>query len=322
MSRPGLSALVEGIRASRQFAQKRSIGTIVGYNEQDSLDSHILNGDDAAVIADGDEYLLLAAEGIIPSLVELDPFFAGRSAVLANVNDIYSMGGHPTALVNVIGSSDPNTAGEVLRGMRNFAARFNVPIVGGHTLISEGMASISLTVLGRARRLITSFDAHPEDRVALVYNPEGSWLDELGFWNSIPARSARDHVGDLELLPKAAESGMVCAGKDISMAGIAGTALMFAEASGLGMRIDLNRVPVPEGIDPGRWLLAYFSYGFILAVAGKNWGFVSELFENRSLDMLDIGHFCSGSQVRFSKDGDTQVLWDWAKDSFTGFSKR
>ncbi len=322
MSRLDLSSLVKDLRGSEQFAQKRSIGAVVGQNDQDSLNPRILNGDDAAAIPDGDGYLLLATEGIVPSLVEFDPFMAGRSAVLANVNDIYSMGGRPVAMVDVIGSKDPKISREILRGMRDFSTRFQVPIVGGHTLTTDGGVSASLTILGRARRLITSFDAHPGDRIALVYNPEGVWLDDLGFWNSIPGRSAQDHVGDLELLPQAAESGLVHAGKDISMAGIAGTVLMFAEASGLGGYLELDSVPIPEGIDPGRWLVAYFSYGFLLAVDENRWGAVSELFEGRSLQMRDVGFFCSGSRVFLSRDGETEILWDWSEEPFTGFSGR
>ncbi len=322
MSRFNLSGLIKEIRGSGQFAQKRSISAVVGQNDEDSPNLRIRNGDDAAAIPDDDGYLLLATEGIIPSLVELDPFLAGRSAVLANVNDIYSMGGRPIAMVDVIGSKDLKTSGEILRGMRDFAARFGVPIVGGHTLITDGKASVSLTILGRARRLITSFDASPGDRIALVYNPEGVWLDDLGFWNSIPGRSAQDHVGDLELLPQAAESGLVSAGKDVSMAGIAGTVLMFAEASGLGGYIELDNIPVPEGIDPGRWLVAYFSYGFLLAVNEDIWETVSELFESRSLHVRDVGFFCRGSRVFLSRDGDTEILWDWSVEPFAGLSGR
>lgn len=51
-------------------------------------------GDDCAAIADGDGYLLLAAEGLLPQFLASDPWFAGWSAVMVNVSDIYAMGGH------------------------------------------------------------------------------------------------------------------------------------------------------------------------------------------------------------------------------------
>jgi uncharacterized protein len=39
--------------------------------------SKIHLGDDCAAIPDGDGYLLMAAEGILPALVETEPWFAG-----------------------------------------------------------------------------------------------------------------------------------------------------------------------------------------------------------------------------------------------------
>ena len=59
-------------------------------------------GDDTAVIELPEGNLLLATEVIYPPLVEAAPYLAGRSAVLANVNDVYAMGGYPIAIVDTI----------------------------------------------------------------------------------------------------------------------------------------------------------------------------------------------------------------------------
>ncbi len=310
--------LVDFIRSSPQFAQKRSVMTVIGGSRSGFCDQRILNGDDAAAIPDGDGFLLLAAEGIMPSLVHRDPFFAGRSAVLANVNDIYSMGGRPIAIVDVISAEDNAINSEIFRGMMDFSKRFRVPVVGGHTLTTEGTPFVSLAILGKAGKIITSFDARPGDRMALVYNPDGKWLDDLGFWNSLPGRSGPEHIEDLELLPQAAESELVLAGKDVSMSGIIGTALMFVEASGVGARIDLDCIPIPEGVHTGRWLLAYFSYGFLLAVSDERWGQVVDLFSDRSLEVRQIGSFCEGSRLVLSAEGRQELVWDWSVEPFLG----
>jgi uncharacterized protein len=63
-------------------------------------------GDDAAVIPWKGEYLLLAADGIMPQLLINEPYAAGKAAVMVSVNDIYSMGGRPIAMVNVLAYGD------------------------------------------------------------------------------------------------------------------------------------------------------------------------------------------------------------------------
>lgn len=314
-----LSELADHIRRSPQFQQKRIISPTLGGVGFQTAAMGFVNGDDAAAIPDGDGFLLLAAEAITPSLVRRDPFLAGRSAVLANVNDIYSMGGRPVAIVDVILADDTGTSAEIFRGVADFSMRLQVPVVGGHTTVAEGPPSVSLAILGKAARLITSFNARPGDRMALVYNPDGEWLEDLGFWNSLPGRTGAEHIADLELLPMAAESGLVRAGRDVSMCGIAGTALMLLEASGVGARVELERITIPEGVHPGRWLLAYFSYGFILAVGDQQWNDVVDLFGARSLQVLQIGTFLSGSQLILSAGGRQEVLWDWSAKPFLGF---
>ena len=49
-----------------------------------------------------EDYLLLAADGIMPQLLINEPYAAGKAAVMVSVNDIYSMGGRPIAMVNVL----------------------------------------------------------------------------------------------------------------------------------------------------------------------------------------------------------------------------
>ncbi len=317
--RTSLSELVEYLRNSQQLLHKKEIFSVTGGVGPRVSKGGILNGDDAAAIPDGDGFLLFAAEGVLPSLVRSDPFFAGRSAVLANVNDIYSMGGRPLAIVDVICAEESTMASEIYRGIVDFSRRLQVPVVGGHTHLDEGPPSVSLAILGKAKKIITSFDACPGQNLALLYNPDGKWLNEYGFWNCLPGRTGVEQLGDLELLPRAAEFGLVAAGKDVSMSGIAGTALMLAEASGVGVEIDLDRVPVPDGIQLDRWLLAYNSFGFLLAVDDSRWEDLLGMAVSRSLEFLRIGTIREGSELVLSGGGHKEVLWDWAKEPFLGF---
>jgi AIR synthase-related protein len=321
MTNDFLNSLAEHIRTSAVFAGKKDIRSVARELEMDFGANAILNGDDAAAIPYGDGYLLLAAEGIISELITTDPYLAGRSAVLASINDIYAMGGRPLAMVDVITNSDDKTTREICRGMKDNAARFNVPLVGGHTSSGAGETALSMAILGRAKSLLTSFDACSGDRLVLTYNPQGSWMGNLGFWNSNTLRSDSDLRADLELLPFLAERQLSKAGKDVSMAGIVGTALMLAETSGVGVQIDMDSIEPPEGVKLSRWIQAFFSYGFLLAVAPEKISEVMSLYVERGLEAKEIGFFHQGTELSLSQGRDRVSLWDWACEGFTGFSK-
>ena len=49
-------------------------------------------GDDCAAFQDGEGWLLFAAEGMLPSFVADDPWFAGYSAVMVNLSDVVCNG--------------------------------------------------------------------------------------------------------------------------------------------------------------------------------------------------------------------------------------
>lgn len=278
----------------------------------------IQNGDDAAAIPDGEGFLLLAAEGITTPIVREDPYLAGKCAVLANVNDIYAMGGRPLAMVDVIGTPDGESAREICRGMRDNAARFRVPVVGGHLLRTTSDASVALAILGKARRLITSFDARPGDLLVLVAKARGHWLGDMGFWNCTLESDDDDLVPNLELLPLAAERGLVEAGKDVSMAGIAGTAAMLAESSRIGAAIDLDAIVPPPGVELISWLLAFMSYGFLLAASPARLDAVTSHFSGRGVCATPIGGFLEERRVLLRRGGEQALLWDFAAQPFAG----
>lgn len=312
------AAVAEELLASSVFRAKVAIGRVADALRGTTA-CGIRNGDDAAAIPDRDGWLLLAADGILPELVARDPYLAGRCAVLANVNDVYAMGGRPTAMVDVLGTPSDAVTAEVCRGLRDGAARYGVPLVGGHLLHTRGGGSLAVAILGRARKLITSFDAHPGDRLVLVTHPDGRWTEPDGFWNATLPRNDEALVPNLELLPAAAEAGLVAAGKDVSMSGVAGTTVMLAEASGVGARLDLEALRPQVDVPPARWLTAFMSYGFLLAVHPDACASLAAPFLARGLVASPVGEVVSGSRVELRRGGARALLWDWSERAFTGF---
>jgi AIR synthase-related protein len=251
-------------------------------------------GDDCAALPDGDGYLLFAAEGMQPSFVAEDPWFAGYCAVMVNLSDVAAMGGRPLAVTDVLWTSALSATEEIWSGMQAASQRYAVPIVGGHTSVVESAPTyLAAAILGRARRLITSFAAKPGDDLLVVIDLRGEFHGNRPFWNasvSAPPQRLRD---DLLLLPFIAEAGWCAAGKDISNGGIIGTLAMLMRESGVGAELWLDDIPRPEKVALDDWLTSFPSFGYILGVSNAYTEKVIDLFGRRELDCAIAGKFTS-----------------------------
>jgi hypothetical protein len=315
-----LSELADFLRAGRGFAHKRDIDPVV-HALAPALPAGataVPNGDDCAVIADGDGYLLLAIEGLLNEFVAAEPWFAGYSSVMVNVSDIAAMGGWPIAVVDALWSAGHARAAAVLEGMRVAAAAYGVPIVGGHTNTRAEREQLAVAILGRARRLLTSFDAQPGDRLLMAIDLRGRYREPNPFWDaSTSAPSARLRA-DLELLPALAEDGLCRAAKDISNAGAIGTALMLLECSGVGATIDVGAIPRPAGVAMERWLMSFPSFGFVLSVSSPNVAQVQARFAARDIACAVVGVADASRRVRLLDGAQEALLWDFDASPLIG----
>ncbi|WP_345811033.1 sll0787 family AIR synthase-like protein [Paraburkholderia sp. PREW-6R] len=314
--------LVAALRESRGFRHKTDIAGVVGSLARRlpggarDLAQAVALGDDCAALADGDGYLLFAIEGMVSDFVTAMPWFAGYSSVMVNVSDIYAMGGRPLAVVDALWSPGSGAAEEVLAGMAAASVAYGVPIVGGHTNTRSDASQLAVSIVGRAKALLTSFNAKPGDSVLMAVDLRGQFAEPYPFWNAsvgAPSQRLRD---DLDLLPQLAESGLCDAAKDISMAGTLGTALMLLECSNAGARIDLDRIPRPAGIAFERWLTAFPSYGYLLSVRDEHVAAVQARFAARSLDCAVIGTVDATRQVVLQQRDDVALLWDFRREPF------
>ena len=320
-----LAALVERLRNAHGVVLKRDIQDAARLLTRELVPAAdggmpIRNGDDAAAIPDAGGYVLLAAEGMLPSFVQHDPWFAGYCAVMVNVNDVLAMGGRPSALVNVMFAGDDTCKQQVLQGMHDAAQAFGVPIVGGHTSrLGGGRTLLAAAIVGKASALITSFDAEPGDALWMVVDLRGHYRGESAYFDAA-TRAPRARIrAQLELLPALAESGLVKAGKDISMAGIAGTLTMLCEASGVGATLMLDRLPRPAETNFDRWLTSFPSFGFLLAVKPQYAAALEAQCTALELSVAQVGTIDGGSCVALTQADEWAQFWDLAIEPLTGF---
>lgn len=314
-----LSALVENFRASRGLAHKRDIAGLLQGLCVDGLPAAIALGDDCAAIADGESWLLLAIEGFMNEFVAAEPWFAGWCGVMVNVSDIYSMGGRPIAVVDALWSAGHERAAPLLAGLAAAAKTYRVPLVGGHSNARCDREQLSVAILGRAQRLLTSFDAKAGDVLLAAVDLRGAYRARFSNWDAASGTAPERLLGDLELLPSLAEDGLCRAAKDVSQAGFLGTLLMLLECSGIGADVHPEAIPIPESVPAERWLVDTFpSYGFVLAVAEPAVAEVQARFLARGLACAPIGRCETHRRLDLVSGSERACAWDLAEQALIG----
>jgi putative N-acetyltransferase (TIGR04045 family) len=219
-------------------------------------------GDDGAPVPGSD--LVAACDAILPAMVERDPEWAGWCSVLVNVNDLAAMGAAPVGLLDAVAARDASFAARILAGLRAAAAAYGVPVLGGHTTLGAP-ASLAVTALGRTDHPVPGGGGRPGHEVRLTVDLGGAWRPGYGGrqWDSTSTRTRSELRGML------AAVGAVrpAAAKDVSMAGIAGTLGMMAEAGGCAAVLDVAAVPRPAEATMGDWLTCFPGFAMFTAAA-------------------------------------------------------
>jgi len=226
-------------------------------------------GDDGVPVPGSD--LVAACDAIVPSMVERDPEWAGWCSVLVNVNDLAAMGAAPVGLLDALGARDASFAARVLSGLRRASLAYGIPVLGGHTQLGVP-AALSVTALGRAAAPVPGGGGLAGQSVRLTVDLGGGWRP--GYtgrqWDSTSTRSGAELRAMTGCLISGDGAGLAggarpAAAKDVSMAGIAGTLGMLAEASGCGAVLDVAAVPRPAEATMGDWLTCFPGFGMLTA---------------------------------------------------------
>jgi len=318
-----LQSIRTELRGFVGITRKKQIGDLLRFFPVESERIIASFGEDAAVIDDGDEVMLLAADGIWSKLMQADPEWSGYCSVLVNVHDIAAMGGWPVAMVDVLSVNDQEVARKVLRGMRLGIEKFDVPIVGGHLHPDTPYSALDVAILGKARKdaIILSSTARPGEVVVAAADLDGSPHPRFSInFDSTSFKDRQTLQTQLGAMRELGEAGLVKAGKDISNPGLLGTLGMLLETSGVGARVDLDLIPVPDGLDLTAWLKMYPGMGFVVTTGLENVPAVISIFQKRGLAARAIGRVSAERKLVITSGSDEAVLFDFEKDCVTGIS--
>jgi hydrogenase maturation factor len=223
-------------------------------------------GEDAAVIDMGDRYLVATTDPITFTSDE-----AAWHALQVNANDLAVRGARPRwFLATLLLPENRTTEASVealFRQLGEACDELEVSLVGGHTEVTHGLdrALIVGTMLGEVERdkLVTTGGAQVGDAVvmtkgvplegaAIIAREREAELLERGVRPAVIRKAkAFLRIPGISVRPEAeiaCELGRVHAMHDATEGGIATALHELATASGVGLRIDRDRIVVlPEG---------------------------------------------------------------------------
>lgn len=198
----------------------------------------------------------MATVDVITPIVD-DCATFGRIAATNSLSDLHAMGARPLLSLSVACFKDdlPTTAmGDILAGASEVALDSGAPILGGHT-IKDPEVKFGLVAIGEVHpdRILRNASARAGEDLILV-KPIGSASLATAFKSGDFDESDARYRGFVEnmLLSNgpaanlAVEAGSRCA-TDVTGFGLAGHLLEIADASGVGIELEFDRIPFADG---------------------------------------------------------------------------
>lgn len=304
-----LTELLNDLRSASGLQQKTEIQMVANILSK-GFTSPFPNGDDAAILPVEGGFDLFAGEGFMDEFVATDPWFAGWCGVMVNASDIAAMGGRPVAVVNALWGGNNTETRQLLEGMASASNAYQIPIVGGHTNLRTTQPRLAVSILGRAQKVLSSFNALSGQHLVAAIDLRGQYRAPFNNWNASTTAPPERLREDLALLPKIAEQELASAAKDISQAGLLGTIVMLLESSKLGATIDLSAIPKPLDVEWHQWLQSFPSFGYLLSCNDDSLAKLLSQFHKRDIAAASIGRLNNSSQCRINHQSETEVFWD------------
>ena len=208
--------------------------------------------DDAGVYALTDGQAIVQTVDFFPPVTD-DPLLFGRIAAANALSDVYAMGGRPITALNLVafphGKLELEILTQTLRGGNEKVSEAGAVIMGGHSVSDEEFKyGLAVTGLVDPDRAVTNCGGQAGDTVILT-KPIGTGVVTTAYRKrKINDEEARPVFEQMAALNKAASEVMVRIGAhactDVTGFGLMGHGYELAHASGLTLRLSLDKVPV------------------------------------------------------------------------------
>ena len=215
--------------------------------------------DCAAVKLLEDEMFVISTDPVTGTATDI-----GHLAIHITLNDLASAGAEPVGVMLTIllpEQAQETDLKQMMGQIEKACAQANVQIMGGHTEVTRAVNQPIVNVCGVGKvkigRLVSTAGAKPGDDILATkwIGLEGTSIlakekeqELLGRYPKELVKVAQEFAQYLSVLPEAAvamESG-VSAMHDVTEGGIFGALWELAESSGVGLEIDLKKIPVKQ----------------------------------------------------------------------------
>ncbi len=304
---------------------KRSVFKQLHTKRKEILQGAGVGEDCAAMMLEANEMFVVSTDPITGTTQDI-----GRMAMLVTLNDLASAGAEPVGVLLTALLPEDITEPQIRQIMQQVdgeCEKYHVQVMGGHTEITRAVNQPLLTVTGIGKalkgKMISTGGARPGDDIVITkwIAIEGTMIlakeREKELLERFPKKmieEAKKMEKYLSVVPEAAaavKSG-VNAMHDVTEGGIFGALWEMAEASGVGLEIDLKKIPVRQesieiceyfGINPYELI----SSGSMLMAASDGNMLVRNL-EKEGIPAAVVGKAMEGNDRILINDGEVRFL--------------
>ena len=298
------------------------------YKNSDRLVSE--EGENAGVVdlGEGERIAFKMESHNHPSFIE--PFQGAATGVGGILRDIFTMGARPMALANYLCFGEPSSdrlselVNGVVSGISFYGNCVGVPNITGQTEFHKSynknnlVNAFALGYFGKDDKIVSSKIKTPGHLVVYVGaktgrdGVHGASMASESFDKDSEAKRPTVQIGDpfyekclIESCLEVMRSGLVEAVQDMGAAGLTSSSFEMSHGGGLGLEIDLSKVPLrDETLTPEEILLSESQERMLLTCLEDNFLEVKKAFERWGLDAKVIGYVRKEPQIRLLWKGD------------------
>ena len=277
-------------------------------------------GDDAAILRSVGPGAVISSDALVENVdfsrAWATPADVGQKAAAVNLSDLAAMGAKPRALLlNLILPAGDSAASamRLVEGVAKVGEAYGAPLVGGDISSTTGPVVVTVTALGEVapNKALLRNRGHAGD-LLVVSGVLGAAAAGLVFLESSKPGFGACKSRQLRPTPRVAlgqalgRQGKVVSCADISD-GLARDALHVA-GPGCGVEIDLECLPLAQGVDSAAALKGRAPWEFalaggedfelVLAVGAKDLPAVTALAEDMGEKLTAVGRLFSGRGLR------------------------
>ena len=270
-----------------------------------------------------------------PSFIE--PFQGATTGVGGILRDIFTMGARPVAVMDSLRfgpiSAEQNTSQKemhknhsilegVVSGVASYGNCFGVPNLGGETKFEpcySGNPLVNAFALGLVKKNEIFYAKAAGEGNPVIYvgaktgrdGIHGATMASEEFSEASEAKRPNVQVGDpflekllLEACLEAMQTGAIVGIQDMGAAGLTCSTCEMGGRGGVGIEIELDRVPQREtGMTPYEIMLSESQERMLLVAQKGREREVYRVFEKWGLDAAEIGKVTSGNKLRVLEHG-------------------